>query len=91
MRWSDCHDKDKASVVLLVFSASPELINRCERLWSTDLSGVLLDPFSLFVVCLDELWLQALGIVKIVSDEFGKMERVSRPFEPTEANGNIAI
>ena len=91
MRWSDCHDKDKASVILLVFSASPELINRCQRLWSTDLSGVLRDPFSLFVVCLDELWLQALGIVKIVFDEFGKMERVSRQFEPSRANGNMAI
>ena len=77
MRWSNCHDKDKAAVNLIIFSASPELRDRCQRLWNGDLSGVLVDPFSLFVVCLDELWLQALGIVKLVGDEFSKMERVS--------------
>lgn len=78
MRWSNCHDKDKASAVLVIFSASPELRNRCQRLWDTDLSLVLVDPFSLFVICLDELWLQAQGIVKIVGDEFSNMERVSQ-------------
>ena len=78
MRWNDCHDKDKASVILVIFSASPELRDRFQRLWYNDLSGVLMDPFSLFVICLDELWLQALGIVTIVADEFGKLERVSQ-------------
>lgn len=77
MRWSNCHDKDRASVTLVVFSASPELRDRCQRLWHTELSGVLVDPFSLFVICLDELWRQALGVVKIVGDEFSRMERVS--------------
>ena len=77
MRWSDCHDKDKASVILVIFSASPELRDRLQRLWMTDLSAVVVDPFSLFVICLDELWLQAMGILKIVGDEFSKMERVS--------------
>lgn len=77
MRWSNCHDKDKASAVLVIFSASPELRNRCQRLWDTDLSLVLVDPFSLFVICLDELWLQAQGIVKIVGDEFSNMERTA--------------
>ena len=62
---------------LVVFSASPELRDRCQRLWDTELSGVLVDPFSLFVICFDELWLQALDVVKIVGDEFSKMERVS--------------
>ena len=78
MRWSDCHDKSKASVTLVIFSASPELRDRCQRLWNTELSGLLVDPFSLFVICLDELWLQSQGIVKIVGDEFSKMERVSQ-------------
>ena len=77
MRWSHCHDSDKAFVNLVVFSASPELRERCRRLWDTDLFGVLVDPFSLFVICLDELWLQAQGIVKITGDVFSKMERVS--------------
>ena len=78
MRWSNCHNKDDASVVLVIFSASPELRDRCQRLWDTELSEVLVDPFSLFVICLDELWLQAQGIVKIVRNEFSKMERVSQ-------------
>ena len=78
MKWSNCHDKDSASVILVIFSASPELRDRCQRLWDTELSGVLVDPFSLFVICLDELWLQAQGIVKVVQDEFSKMERVSQ-------------
>lgn len=77
MRWSNCHDKEKASVVLVIFSASPELRDRCQRLWYDDLSTVLVDPFSLFVICVDELWLQAMGIVKTVGDVFSKMERVS--------------
>lgn len=77
MRWDHCHDKDQASVVLVIFSASPELRDRCHRLWDTDLSGVLVDPFSLFVICLDELWLQAQSIGWILGDVFGRMERVS--------------
>lgn len=81
MRWSNCHDKEKASVVLVIFSASPELRDRCQRLWYDDLSTVLVDPFSLFVICVDELWLQAMGIVKTVGDVFSKMERVSNSEE----------
>ena len=38
---------------------------------------VLVDPFSLFVICFDELWLQAQQIVDKVADVFGTMERVS--------------
>ena len=84
MRWSNCHDKEEASVVLVIFSASPELRDRCQRLWDTQLSGVLVDPFSLFVICLDEFWLQAQGIVKVVGDEFSKMERVSQLEEQSD-------
>lgn len=79
MRWSDCQDKNSASVTLVIFSASLELRNRLERLWDNDLSEVLVDPFSLFVICLDELWLQAQGIVRMVGAEFNRMERVSYP------------
>lgn len=78
MRWSNCHDNSRASVILVIFSASPEMRDRCQRLWNTELSGVLVDPFGLFVICLDELWLQSQGIVKVVGDEFSKMERVSQ-------------
>lgn len=71
-------------MVLVIFSASPELRDRCQRLWDTQLSGVLVDPFSLFVICLDEFWLQAQGIVKVVGDEFSKMERVSQLEEQSD-------
>ena len=84
MRWSDCHDKDTAFVTLVIFSASLELRNRLQRLWDNDLSDVLVDPFSLFVICLDELWLQAQGIVRMVGAEFNRMERVSYPKKPIE-------
>ena len=79
MRWSDFHDKNKASVTLVIFSASPELRDRCQRLWKFDLSTILVDPFSTFAIIQDELWRQALGIVNIVAEVFGKMERVSHP------------
>lgn len=78
MRWSHCSNKDRASVVLVIFSASWELIDRFHRLWDTDLSVVLEDPYSLFVICLDELWLQAQRIETSVGREFGIMERVRR-------------
>ena len=94
MSWSDCHDKDKASVVLVIFSASPELRDRLRRLWESDLTGVIMDPFSLFVICMDELWLQAMGIVKIVGDLFSKMERVShykRQCTPSAVNLNTVF
>lgn len=79
MRWDKCNDKAKAAVTLLIFSASPEMRNRFQRLWETDLSKVLIDPFALFIICLDELWLQAQEIVRALSGEFSKMERVSVP------------
>ena len=77
MRWRDCNDKSRATVTLIIFSCSPELRDRCQRLWQTDLSMVLMDPFSLFVICLDELWLQAQDIVRNVGGAFNNMERVS--------------
>ena len=77
MIWTDYEDKEKASVILILFSASPQLKNRCQRLWEGDLSQVLLDSFSLFVICLDELWLQAQDIVDTARQKFGDMELVS--------------
>ncbi|KAI4256201.1 MAG: hypothetical protein L6R42_006354, partial [Xanthoria sp. 1 TBL-2021] len=77
MRWDNCDDKDKAAVSLVIFSASPEMRDRCQRLWQTDLSTVLVDPFSFFVICLDELWLQAQSVVRGVSDVFSQMERTA--------------
>lgn len=37
----------------------------------------LVDPFSLYVIVLDELWLQAESIANGVRHVFGFMERVS--------------
>jgi hypothetical protein len=76
MRWSNCHDRDRASLALVIFSASPELRDRLERLWTAEISEVLVDPWSLFVICLDEFWLQAQSIVANVQHVFGQMERV---------------
>ena len=78
MRWSDCYNRDKASVTLIIFSAPPELRDRYQELWDKNLSDVLTDPFSLFVICLDELFLQANVVIRIVGDEFSGMERVSQ-------------
>lgn len=76
MKWSDCDDIDKSCVTLLIFSAPSELIDRFERLWDQDPSSVLLDPFSLFNICFDELWLQSQSVVQVVQAVFGRMERV---------------
>ena len=85
MRWGNCNDRDKATVTLIIFSTSPELRDRCQRLWESDLSTVLVDPFSLFVICLNELWLQAQCIVRDVGGEFNKMERVGPVRAPWKA------
>lgn len=77
LKWSNCHDKDNAFVVLVIFSASQELKDRFRVMWELELSGVLVDPFSLVVICLDQMWLQAQGIVSNVGSVFGEMERVS--------------
>ena len=42
-----------------------------------DLAEVFVDPFSLYVIILDELFAQADAILWSVSDVFGPMERVS--------------
>jgi len=76
MRWSNCHDRDRAVVALVIFSASPELRDRLGHLWAAEISEVLIDPWSLFVICLDEMWLQAQSIVATVQHVFGQMERV---------------
>lgn len=77
MRWSGRHDKDRSSVAMVIFSASPELRDRCQRLQEVDRNQILEDPFSLFAICLDELWLQAQGTVYVIQRVFGEMERVS--------------
>ncbi|KAL8919411.1 MAG: hypothetical protein Q9208_006789 [Pyrenodesmia sp. 3 TL-2023] len=77
MRWDNCDDRDKATVALVIFSASAEMRDRFQRLWGTDLSTILVDPFSLFVICLDELWLQAQSIVRAVGVVFNQMERTA--------------
>lgn len=70
--------------MLIVFSASPGLRARFERLYSNpDWEVALVDPFSLYVIILDELWLQAESIVNGVREVFGVMERVCDPFSTT--------
>ena len=76
LKWTDYHDSSLSSVTLLIFSSPLRLRERFERLWSADLEHVLADPFSLFAICLDELWMQAQGTCDIVRRIFGDMERV---------------
>ena len=77
LRWSNCNDPLMSAATLIVFSANPGLRARFEQLTSnSEWTSVLIDPFSLYVIVLDELWLQAEGIVRDVSDVFGLMERV---------------
>ena len=40
------------------------------------MAEILVDPFSLFVICLDELWMQSQDIVDTTRREFGDMELV---------------
>lgn len=78
LEWNDCKDRDRATATLLMFSASPELRARFERLYlNPDWTVALVDPFSLYAIVLDELWLQADGIMKKVADVFNGMETVS--------------
>ena len=48
------------------------------QLWSKKgLCEILLDPFSLYAIALDELWSQAERVLRIAAKIFGDMERVS--------------
>ncbi len=77
LKWNDCYQASSATVTLIVFSASPELLDRFQSLWTnTDWQMTLVDPFSLYVIILDELWLQAESIARGVAEVFGVMERV---------------
>lgn len=77
LKWNDCDDRDMATATLIVFSASPELRARFERLcMNPDWTVALVDPFSLYVIVLDELWLQADGIMNKVAEVFSSMETV---------------
>lgn len=77
LKWNDCHHRNMATATLIVFSASPELRARFERLClNPDWTIALVDAFSLYVIVLDELWLQVDGIMKKVADVFNGMETV---------------
>lgn len=89
LKWNDCHDRNMATATLIVFSASPELRARFERLClNPDWTIALVDAFSLYVIVLDELWLQADGIMKKVADVFNGMEtvRYGPPLPPHSPN-----
>ena len=77
LRWGN-PKSDDATATLIVFSAPTQLQNRLESLSThSGWKEVLIDPFSLFVIILDELFLQAHGIVN----------KVIRVLEPIEGVG----
>ncbi|MCJ1455701.1 hypothetical protein MMC28_006057 [Mycoblastus sanguinarius] len=53
------------------------MMARFRRLWTHDLTDVLVDPFCLYVLVLDFLYAQALHTVNVVGEIFGPMERVA--------------
>lgn len=83
LKWNTCDNRDLATATLIVFSASPELRARFERLiLNPEWTVALVDPFSLYVIVLDELWLQADGIMKKVAEVFNGMETVRNFISP---------
>ncbi|KAL8830795.1 MAG: hypothetical protein Q9191_001225 [Dirinaria sp. TL-2023a] len=74
LRWTNADDFTSTTVTLIIFSAPPELRERFEGLWSTDLTHVLRDPFSLLIICFDQLWRQAQGVYNNVRETFGVVE-----------------
>ena len=77
LTWEEPKSFDRSTVTLIVFSPSFELRERFNRMLCDDLAEVLVDPFSLYVIILDELFAQADAILWSVSNVFGPMERVS--------------
>ena len=83
LKWNTCDNRDLATATLIVFSASPELRARFQRLiLNPEWTVALVDPFSLYVIVLDELWLQADGIVNKVLKVFNGMETVRNFISP---------
>lgn len=83
LKWNTCDNRDLATATLVVFSASPELRARFQRLiLNPEWIVALVDPFSLYVIVLDELWLQADGIMKKVAEVFNGMETVRNFISP---------
>lgn len=77
LKWNDCGDPNVVTATLIVFSASPELRARFESLClNSDWTVALVDAFSLYVIVLDELWLQADRITKKLGGVFNDMESV---------------
>lgn len=77
LRWTSCKDVAKACVTLIVFSAPFELIDRCQRLWDQNPESILVDPFSLFAICADEMFLQSQGVLSSLQSVFGGVERTA--------------
>ena len=69
---------DSKNVSLICFGASPALKTRFERLSSSHCwEEVLNDPYVLFDIVTDELWLQLDGTAWALSRVFGGIENVS--------------
>jgi hypothetical protein len=68
---------------LICFGASISLQQRFERLASNSTwTDAVCDPYNLFVIILDELFIQADGLVWNLSDVFRAIEEVSTVLPP---------
>jgi hypothetical protein len=75
MKWTRVQDENP-TVTLICFGACPDLIARIKCIEEID-QRITTDPFCLFVVILDELFLEMDVMIWRVSKVFGLTERVS--------------
>ena len=78
LQWDDRASRDTSNVTFVIFSPSLELDQRLQQIWQSGRQGPILeDPFSLYVIALDELWSQAENVLRTAQVVFGHVESVS--------------
>jgi hypothetical protein len=75
--WPSSQDDTNSSVTLVCFGPSHPLVNRFLRLAAHDgWRDAVADPYGLFVIVLNELFLNTSGILWRLSDVFRSFEMV---------------
>jgi hypothetical protein len=86
LKWfplSSSYPSNHTCMTLICFGASISLQQRFERLASNSTwRDAVHDPYNLFVIILDELFIQADGLVWSLSDVFRAIEEVSTVLSP---------
>ena len=88
LKWSNFRER-APSVTLICFGESKRLRKRLEGIkWNELGAQALKDPYSLFVIILDELFLQMDGLGWGLNSVLGEMERVSVILTWTTTSGS---